>query len=542
MAAVLVLTGASGLLVSLPVVAVGALGFTESFDSPLPSVLPFAAGLALIAAGLALIAAAAHVGGTMLRSRSGLLPLDLVMLLAAGLALGAAVWRIRDAGAPGMFEILGPAFGAGLLAVLLGAGAAQVVFGRSDARRGHFFLSATLWGIVVPGVAGLHMALSWAMSMGPGDVVSEQLDGFHAAPRGDWFSFGSGRSHRLGYTPAFLVNAATDGFIRLGSAQTLSGVIFSLDGRRAAWIHSFDRRPALFVADLEGPQPVARAVPRAVGPSARDYRWPLSLSGDGSRLLVGGIGGADVLETAPGRVVAQTALAGVFQASFDSANRVRLYRRLPKPNGRGDLALVAWDLVTGETRETGRIEGASGVNGLQGNRLLVSMWSGEVETHEADSGERLATLVPGDRSRYPHWEARFLDEERIAFITTDPTGLRLRVFSANGDALADVPIGPGVRAFVAGESSSGDVVVGVLSLTLNTRTLFVDMFTGRVRAEEKGLLPDMWPGFSSDPRLSAAPGSLGTRLFSRSDGTLVDRDPATGAQRVLVPGRAKPEE
>jgi len=536
MAAVVVLAGASGLLVSLPLVALGALGFTESFDSLLPSVLPFAAGLALIAA-------AAHAGGTMLRSRSGLLPLDLVLFLSAGFAFAAAAWRVVDAGAPGVFLRVGPTLTAGLLAALLGAGAAQVVFGRADARRGHLFLSATLWASLLSGIAGLHIALSWALSVAPGDVARDQLAGFNAAPRGDSFALDSGRSDRLGYRPVFLVNAATGGFVRLGSAETLSRLIFSLDGRRAAWIRYLGPRPPLFVALLDGPQPVVSAIPRAVGPHAQDHRWPISLSGDGRRLLVGRGSGADVLETATGRLVAETSLAGVSQGSFDSANRVRLYRRLNEPGSRGDLALVAWNLESGETRETGRVEGARTVNGLQGNRLLVSTWNGAVETRDADSGARLDTLVPAGSSHRPHWEGRFLEDGRVSLIAGDETGWRLRVFSADGDALADVPIGRAVSAFIAGESRSGDVVVGVLSASFVTRTLFVDVSAGGVRAQEEGLLPDMGALWSaSDPRLSPAPGSLGTRLFSRSDGALVDRDPTSGAQRILVPGRAKREE
>jgi len=539
MAAVLVLTGASGLLVSLPVVAVGALGFTESFDSLLRSVLPFAAGLALLAA-------AAHAGGTMLRSRSGLLPLDLVLFLSAGFAFAAAAWRVVDAGAPGVFERVGPALAAGLLAALLGAGAAQVVFGRADARRGHLFLSATLWGIVLSGAAGLHVALSWAMGMTPADVLRGRVGGIDAAPRGDYFALVSNRSGRLGYRPAFLVNAAMGSFVRLGSAETLPGVVFSPDGRRAAWIHLFGPRPALFTARLDGPEPIVSRVAPTVSPSGGDDSdSPLSLSGDGARLLVRRAGGVEVLDTATGRAVAQTALVEVWQGSFDSAHRVRLYRRLQTPSSKGGLALVAWDLESGEIRETGRIEDAGRVTGLNGGRLLVPTWNGAVETRDADTGARLHTFVPPGSSRTPHWEARFLEDGRVSLTTGDKTGWRLRVFSTDGEDLADVPIGGGDGAFVAGESAAGEVIVGVGSFfdATRARTLFVDVSTGEVHAQEEGLLPECpWWWSPADPRSTAAPGSRGTRLFTRPDGALVDRDPTTGAQRVLIAGGAKSED
>ena len=108
------------------------------------------------AAATAFMVAFAAAAAGAVRSRSGLLLLDITMLLVTASALVAVLGRSWDEGTADLVLFYGTRWmGAAAFLLLLAASAAQVSLGRLDLRRGHASLSAILWTGLLACVAGL---------------------------------------------------------------------------------------------------------------------------------------------------------------------------------------------------------------------------------------------------------------------------------------------------------------------------------------------------------------------------------------------------
>jgi hypothetical protein len=438
-----------------------------------------------------------------------------------------------------MIVALAPPLLVVLLLALLAGGAVQVAAGRSDSRRGHLFMSGTFWGLLLSGAVGLHLALSWAFGATPRDLTLGRFTRVDAAPRGSYFALQLYGWKRLGYWPAFLVDARAGGFAALGGAESLSQIAFARDGRHAAWIR-LGRRRALCSADLDGPAPRLSTVPLPALPEFDEYSSVLALSASGERLLQRSPGLVRAFETGTGRLVAQSPVPGVSQGSFDSTERVWLYRRLDTSRPGAGIAILEWNLRTGLVVETGRIEDAVWISGSRDGRLLVPTTRGGLALRDAESGRLLRTLLPADIDgpplQWPSVRSRFLSDGRVASIVAEKDGARLRVFSSGGDPLVDVVVGRSRHILLGGESAPGELLIFEAWADPASATYFIDAATGEVRGREDGITPAIWHWPANDPQDLGIPGSLETRLFIGPDGTLVDRDPATGARRVLIQG------
>ena len=549
MAATTVLIGASALLVVLPAHFLTAEGFAFGADSYLNSLKGFLMGAppglpsaALFALPLVLLGTAgAHAAGTMLRSRSGLLPLDLGLLIATLFALAMAAWRIVDAGAPEMLRGVVLALLWGTLAAALAAGAVQVVAGRSDRRRGHLFLSAALWGTLLTGAGILHLALSWAFQTAPADLEFSH-GSVVGAPQGNYFALTSFDSRgRLGYHPAFLVDADSARFVRIPAMEPL---VFAEQGHKVAWLCS-GRQRALCVAQLDATSSSVRTVVLAAGVADSDYPGILAISAEGDRVLLKDASGVAVVETSTGRLVAETKSPYAMEAYFESIDVVRLQYQLSTTAAGSEIALMEWNLRTGQVRETGRFANALWVMDRAAGHLLVTTSQGGLDLRSEETGllERVILPASAYRGRPGHplsIQPRFMADGRVAAIVSEQDGDHLEVFPAGSGPAVDRRIDVG-RIRLVGESTAGELLLekwnepGAQGLTL-----FVDAATGEVRKKEVGLRPAVW-NWRRGLRSEGAPGSLETRLFLTPDGALVDRDPVTGVRRVVVQGR-KPQE
>ncbi len=168
MAAAAVLAAGAGALVLLPVLLTGNApdpsGYWGSVMTGGPLSMPW---LALGWLGVILLAlAAANAAGVILRSRSPWLLLDLAALSVTAATTWTCLEILTRAGAglTTWMGISGPdptmrvallqdveAVVAGVVLIALAAaGAAQVLRGRTDLRRGHRSLSIVLWGVLLP--------------------------------------------------------------------------------------------------------------------------------------------------------------------------------------------------------------------------------------------------------------------------------------------------------------------------------------------------------------------------------------------------------
>ena len=269
----------SGLTVLLPAAAasrgIHLAGSLSPFGDP--------AGTFGIAAGVILgFALFAHAVTLMVRSHAPwLLALDAVLAVTVVMIVALALRALFIAYA---LEDLRRATAAGAVVALvapLAAGFAQVSLGRTDIRRGHRVLSATLWGIL--GVAALLLAgyARWVQAAGVSDLT--RLDGMALAPKGEWV-FVTGRARGRGdYEPSFLVDTSSGRTVTLGVAgQWWLGGRFSNNGTRAIWLSPSvgfsEITRDVVTLDLTDPSsgPVTRPIPshRSARRPRAVSRWP----------------------------------------------------------------------------------------------------------------------------------------------------------------------------------------------------------------------------------------------------------------------------
>ena len=164
----------------------------------------------------------AHALGTMIRSRSALLVLD---FLAAALVVELA-WTIARplilSQAVKAIVALGGWYAAALLVAAVGAGAWQLIDGRSDRRRSHRAFSTFFWSALAVALVAAALFLGWIFSATPADLS----DGIFVVqpPSGDAAILTGDARHRLDYRPMFLDSTRIHGTV---------WATFSRDGQRA---------------------------------------------------------------------------------------------------------------------------------------------------------------------------------------------------------------------------------------------------------------------------------------------------------------------
>ena len=182
-----------------------------------------------------LLLLATHTIAVMLRARSAWVVVDVVVLLILGFALFALVSPLMFL-APQAFAAAVIFILISLVAALTAAGAAQMAIGRTDVRRAHRALSATLWGTMLL-VALLVATFSWWMfDVDPEDLVS--IASVEAAPDGAWVVVEGPTAGRFDYSPRFLFNTESGAYRQLahGGWMSYMAVAFSGDGTTAAWL------------------------------------------------------------------------------------------------------------------------------------------------------------------------------------------------------------------------------------------------------------------------------------------------------------------
>jgi hypothetical protein len=502
-------------------------------------VLPQLAGTA---AALALGAAATGA----VRARSGLLMVDVVLLVATVAALRAVVLASWEGGSADVvvFRAL-PWLRWAAVPLLFAASAVQIALGRLDLRRGHASASAVLWTGLLACVLGLFLLSAAVDNVTPQDLRIRAFPPIEAPLSGDRVLVQGSDDRWSGHMAAFFMDA-DGGFLPKRGTWDWSHA-WSVDGRHfvssQGALPMFGRRgftPSLWAIDFAAPAAGPRLIARR---PAHDR--VLALSPDGSRLLVESLRTKQVVAVGDGAMLASIPEPATWSmARFVSGTSVRALRR--------DIAqarIVDWDVASGRLTERGaiRFEGDAGdsrsiIPTHDWQRVLRVDGAG-LFMHDLD-GRLLATLVDGwpatPKSRYAFHRAGLLSAGRFGSIDRGSEGFRLRVFDRDGRALFETRV---EAASVGGESEPGVLVVGRGKIWSADGTIrfageseFVDLATGRVVRREPGL----WPAFNAWGVLggSVEPGSLATRLFVTTDDALVRLDPVTGARKVLVRRRA----
>lgn len=499
--------------------------------------LPWTGGL------LAAILVAQAVSGAY-RSRDGLFAIDIAAFSVLVALAAAQVWQLVEAGAVTTpWLMLAPALAMVVVAAAVG-GAAQVIVGRTDSRRGHLMLSSCLWGTLFVGLLGGLGFSAWVLSVKP-DQVGVESWSVRTTPSASHVAFGAGQE-RAGYRPYFLLDTATGRFQRLPWWPRLRGFAFSGDGRSAVWIEG-GSTPMLVTIRLDGSATARRS-------ALQRYADPLlaRVSDDGRLAVVALPDRVAVIETDSGREVA-TASAGQLSDDPRSLGLVSRYEFagdtvvafVRSPTVDASLSVSTFEFRTGTVRRGPVVGGANWVRAVRDGRALVSGRSlpgssQPVPPLDLVDGQVIRPLLVGNVKAA---SATLLEDGRTAAIVFRDHDPHLMVWSREGQPLLDraLPVG---ATFLAGEPRLGWICVGYDALIEGRlRTAFAAIADGSIVREEPGLLPAAGPGWNQDQTLPA--GSPGSRLFVGAHGELVRLDPETGRREALlvppIPGGGKPQ-
>jgi hypothetical protein len=536
----LILAVGAGLLVLLPTLVAGGdiapaprLGGPDTIGSNLAILL-------VPVLGVLLLLVTAHAVAVMVRSRAPWLALDAAALALVGLAFWSCRRTLVSEGAIGPASLLQTVLIGGFLVAASVAGLVQVVHGRTDLRRGHRFLSSTLWLFLGVLALGGILYTRWVFAVTPRDLVS-----FHTvlpAPAGSWIAVGGTAAGRQGYEPTFLLDLASGRFLRLESfVHDFRLPAFSRDGSRAVWLSrpAASREYGLWTLDLSrsGARPVRTNVSYETLPQL------LVLSPDGSRVAARLYERLTVDDLRTGRLLFSALIPPdpEFRDRLRFADRdhLRIFEsfQVEEP-GRPPvwrLRAVDLDLATRRRAPVAQVDvpGHEGLwslspdgtrallrrNPLQ-ERLLIDLRTG-----------RTVRLTQSDDP----FAATFLADGRLVLINEEGDQVTLRFLSPEATEQLRVRV-PGYRIRVGGQPTPHLLAVATRPLGKSEpgswTSWLIDLRTGRVRRLANGLVPTVL-GFRE-------PGSLGSRLFYRGRGDLLLLDPATGKLQTVLPGTDSP--
>jgi len=560
LSASVLLTALVGVLAAVPwmTARVGNQPLSAAALMDLPGSL-FAAGLILLAVGLAHAASIAH------GSRSGLVAADLALLVAwlwglwaAGpLIVFGAMWILFLDHSPHNY-LQWP-----IALALLAASAVQVYTGRTDARRSHLALSATLWSLLFAGL-GLVSAVGWrqlqATPKDLGDVLWAA-----SAPRADWMYVVGHVRGRIGswYAPVFLYQAGSGRFVRLGIAGQATPPAFSGDGQQAALLKVEDWRSEgwsgarLYLADLASDPPSLRAVPLGIPPLPKTEPT-LAFCPGGDCLLLAQDEALTLYDLPSGKSRwTAPSLRGrwIEPVVFLDRELLRAYRRT-------DLTTATIEIVTvrlrdGSQRPTGRLEVQESAwlrSSPSGDRLLAMQRRtprglpdarplSKATLHDGMTGALLGSLAEAAMDV----DADPLADGRIALVEIQERGARLRVLGRNGNEERSIDLGPFREASLGGELEPGRLFLGLgpcpmfLAGPRGCEAALVDVESGQI-TRQPGVSPahPLWHSRVGLWGPRPAPGSLGATLFRSFDGQLLRLDPKSGTRQVLL-GDAHPQ-
>jgi hypothetical protein len=402
--------------------------------------------LTAVALASAVLFFAAHVIGTMARSRSPWIAVDFLCAAGVAAAAQAMVSIPQLAMAVSITLVVASMLAIGGVLAVVGAGAWQLSHGRTDRRRSHLELSRFLWGsmaLVLLVTAGYTL---WAMSPSPSDLV--EVYGGRAA--GGWALISGKAKGRGDYEPSFLVNG--DGRTVRILAPAYWGADFAGDGKSVAWMRptSFTRREFEIVrCRLDVPAPM----PEPTGIIAPPNR--LALSDDGRRVIVGqqsfSIYDLDTKRSL-GSFRVDVAPSSWSSATFAGNDAVRVFVQSRRAGNSVPITLIyEYNLAAHALRQSGSVFGYVASVSADALRMLVTGQAGSRSLADARTGATLAPLTSGTA-------VRFLADGSIAAVELRGGGAFLRHFDPHGAPLGEVALGQYAGGLVAGGDSHRVIV------------------------------------------------------------------------------------
>jgi hypothetical protein len=547
--AALVISVCGACLAAIPTLLFDGERAFAAFDTSGPATASFLLTTLLLLVG-------AHTVSSMARLRSAWIVLDFFLAALFAVAIALSLRGLFLAGFWDLYEMkhspewLAWWLTAPIIAALLAASYVQVADGRTDARRSHGALSATLWGLMAILALPLAGLAWWVNAATPKDLVA--VGDIQAAPRGPWVGV-SGRLRARGSAEAsFLYDTGSGRFIKRPVLEG-EGVAFSADGTRAVWLQG---TPGFFEWRRTGVLRIgalAATEPAAIVSDIETNVWAqLALSPSGRRVAVfdGNILAAyEVSDPShPRQLLALRIEKTSRSVAFVGEDLLRLFPRVFNPNRKDitprDLEIEEISLSSKKSVVTGRLEPASLtlVRLSADGRYLVGTRDKRLTLHDGRTGALLETL--SEDLEAP--KMRFLSGGRMVVVgLTGGKGVLKIFLEGERTPSQHVELGAASSVVLGGEIAPGRVAVALNPFRSNDETArkawklaVVDMTEGKVDSHFSGLVPaDRFSWWFSPILSPAEAGSPASKLFLDADGTLVRLDPASGKQEILLGGK-----
>jgi hypothetical protein len=511
--------------------------------------------LVLVLPGVLVLFLLAHVVASMARLRSAWIVLDFILAVVFAVAIALSLRGLFLAGFWDLYEMkrspesLAWWLTAPIIAALLAASYVQVADGRTDARRSHGALSATLWGLMALLAFPLAGLAWWVNAATPKDLVA--IGNIQAAPHGPWVSV-SGRLRARGSAGAsFLYDTGSGRFIKRPVLEG-EGVTFSADGTRAVWLQG---TPGFFEWRRAGVLRIgalAATEPAAIVSDIETNVWAqLALSPSGRRVAVfdGNILAAyEVSDPShPRQLLALRIEKTSKSVAFVGEDLLRLFPRVFNPNRKDitprDLEIEEISLLSKKSLVTGRLESGSltYVRLSADGRYLVGTRDKRLTLRDGRTGALLTALSEDLGSP----KLRLLSGGRMAVAGIAGASARLLFFEGEKGPARSIDLGPAASVVLGGEIGPGRIAVALNPFRSNDETArkawklaVVNVTEGKVDSHFSGLVPaDRFSWWFSPILSPAEAGSPASKLFLEANGALVRLDPASGKQEILLGGK-----
>jgi hypothetical protein len=553
MLAVFVISVSGACIAAIPTILFDGKRAFAAFDTSGPAAVYLLLSTLLLIVGT-------HILSSMVRLRSAWIVLDFLLaaLFAVAVALSlrglflAGFWNLYDLNHSSewlMWWLAAP-----FIAALLVATHMQVAEGRTDTRRSHGALSATLWGLMTLLAIPLAGLAWWVSAATPKDLVATYST--LAAPRGSWVGVSGPLRARGSAGATFLYDTVSGHFIKRQWERGGDPVEFSADGTRAAWLQGdpgffeLKRTGILRIADL------GATAPAAIVSDVEVSVWvQLALSPSGRRVAVldgSTLAAYEISDPSHARQILASRREKEYRSiAFVGENTIRLSPRgfgaMRKEIAPRELEIEEVNLLPKKFLVTGQLErdtlASLRVRISADGRHLVETRERNLTLHDGRTGALLATL--SEDLEAP--KIRFLSEDRIVVAGVANRKAILKIFlEGERESVLRVELGPAASVILGAEIAPGRVAVALNSFRSNDeraqrawKLAFVDVATGAVSPGPDGLAPaDRFSWWQSAVLPPAEAGTEASTLFLDANGRLVRLDPATGAQTVLL-GRSK---
>jgi ABC-type transport system involved in multi-copper enzyme maturation permease subunit len=502
-----------------------------------------AGGLTAVGAAALLLLFLGHVFGTMFRSKSPLIALDLVLLGATVLAVIGIIRPLLDGFAGDLTKRVALTLFGALMLILLACGAWQLEKGRSDRRQNHVALSRFLWTALAIVLAIGGAFTWWVVHPAPSDLIEPEVS---QPGQGSW-SFVFGRANnRMDYHALFAYDLATGESLRINGIRSWFSSGFLHDGSTVAYLKLPDYHAGegeLYLQPLRAgaqPQPTQITMTR---------NSEFTFSDDGLRIGVIDVNGiVTAYELASKKALVSAKLPQAERVRrrlfFVKPDLLRIYIQTPqypsvKPVA-SSIEIYELDVRTRALAHTGSYHAETRALGLtvsgDGSRgLIIERDDNEnVKSQAFVIDARTAQVIaPAPAASLTH--VTLLADGSVAVLLNEANGWTLDLHAIDGTAHR-IPIGRMTQLNFARELSGGMLVLS--GVEKKDSTMFVvDYAHGSVVRREPDLRSGSFYGYQqwygADPRRSIADASQAMVVHDDAK-ALYAWQPLTGAKKKLL--------